>query len=99
MDLATGLLGLVAVGATGFFHLAGRGSCTRFELAEETLRLAGIDTPLEAVPSSSFPTRVQRPANSVLDCSKAAATGVAMPDWRDGLARFIGLLDFEGFAS
>jgi dTDP-4-dehydrorhamnose reductase len=89
IDLATGLLDLAEAGAGGLFHLAGRGSCTRFELAVETLRLAEIYAAIEPVSSASFPSRVQRPANSVLDCSKAAALGVVMPEWQDGLARFL----------
>lgn len=89
IDLATGLLALSEAGASGLFHLAGSGSCTRYELALETLRLAGLETPVEPVSSATFPTRVARPANSVLDCSKAAAFGVTMPDWRDALARFV----------
>jgi len=89
VDLAAGLLALADRGASGLHHLAGSGSCTRYELALECLRLAGIDTPVEPVSSATFPTRVARPANSVLDCSKAAGLGVTMPDWRDALARFV----------
>jgi dTDP-4-dehydrorhamnose reductase len=37
----------------------------------------------------TFPTRVERPANSVLDCTKAADLGIRMPEWRDALARFV----------
>jgi dTDP-4-dehydrorhamnose reductase len=87
--LAAGILDLVDAGGGGLFHLAGRGSCTRFELAVETLRLAGVYAAIEPVSAASFPSRVQRPANSVLDCSKAAAMGVVMPEWQDGLARFV----------
>jgi dTDP-4-dehydrorhamnose reductase len=91
VDLARGMRGLVEAGARGLFHLAGSGSCSRFELAQETLSLAGLgDVGLEPVPSSAFPSKAARPANSVLDCAKAAALGVEMPDWRDALARFLG---------
>jgi dTDP-4-dehydrorhamnose reductase len=90
IDLATGIVGLVEAGATGLFHLVGAGSCSRFELAEEIVRLAGLDTPIERVTSDAFPTQAARPMNSVLDCSKAARLGVTMPDWHDALARFLG---------
>ncbi len=89
VDLARGILGLVDVGATGLFHLAGSGSCTRYELAEEVLRLAGLARHLVPVTADAFPHKAARPANSVLDCSKAAAAGVTMPGWRDALTRFI----------
>lgn len=89
IDLARGILGLVDVRATGLFHLAGTGSCSRFELAEEVLQLAGRRVALEPVTSDAFPTKAARPRNSVLDCSKAAGLGVSMPEWRDALARFM----------
>ena len=89
-DLAAGILALLDADARGLFHLAGSGSCTRDELAREVLRLAGRDdVEVVPVPSSAFPSKAARPANSVLDCSKAAALGVAMPEWRDALARFV----------
>jgi len=93
LDLAAGILGLLDVGASGLFHLAGSGSCARDEMAREILRLAGL-THVEVVPvpASTFPSKAARPANSVLDCSKAAALGVTMPDWRDALARFVSTL-------
>lgn len=88
-DLATALVGLVEAGARGLYHLAGSGSCSRFELAAEVLRLAGLPNELVPVTSEAFPTKAARPANSVLDCSKAAALGVTMPEWHDSLARFM----------
>ena len=89
LDLASGIIGLVSAGAGGLFHLAGSGSCTRYELAAETLRLAGVDTPIEPVTSDAFPTKAARPRNSVLDCAKASGFGVEMPEWHDALARFV----------
>jgi dTDP-4-dehydrorhamnose reductase len=90
IDLAAGILDLLDAGARGVFHLAGAGSCTREEMAREILRLAGFDpAKVVAVPSATFPSKAARPAYSVLDCSKAAALGVTMPDWRDALARFV----------
>lgn len=88
-DLAAGIRVLVEHGATGLFHLAGAGSCSRYELATEILRLAGVSTPIEPVRAAAFPSKAPRPKNSVLDCSKAAALGVTMPHWRDALARFV----------
>lgn len=89
LDLARGILELVEAGATGIFHLAGSGSCTRFELAAEVLCLSGLTRRLVPVTADAFPSKAPRPANSVLDCSKAAAVGVTMPEWRDALRRFI----------
>ena len=89
VDLAAGILGLVDADAHGLYHLAGTGSCSRFDLAERIVTLAGLDTPIEPVTSDAFPTKAQRPRNSVLDCSRAAELGVIMPEWSDALARFM----------
>jgi len=93
LDLAEGLLALVAADATGLFHLTSTGSCSRYELALETLRIAGFSVPgdlrVEPVTSAVFPTRAKRPLNSVLDCAKAERLGVRLPAWQDGLGRFV----------
>ncbi|MRS12114.1 MAG: dTDP-4-dehydrorhamnose reductase [Actinobacteria bacterium] len=88
-DLAAGIVALVEAGATGIYHLTGSGSCSRYDFAAEVLRLAGSAATLETASAADFPTKAARPANSVLDCSKAAALGVTMPPWQDGLARFM----------
>jgi dTDP-4-dehydrorhamnose reductase len=93
VDLARGLLALLAAGAGGLYHLTGQGCCTRYELALEVLQLAGISVPadvrVEPVVSGSFPTRASRPLRAVLNCDKAARLGVRLPEWRDGLARYL----------
>lgn len=89
IDLANGVVDLVEVGASGVYHLTGGGSCSRFELAREVLTLAGLDVAIEPTTASAFPSKAARPANSVLDCGKAAALGVVMPDWHDALGRFM----------
>ncbi|HEY5998803.1 MAG TPA: dTDP-4-dehydrorhamnose reductase [bacterium] len=76
----------------GTYHLAGGGETTwhgfavaLLELAPPAVRAAcpGI-TP---VPTSAWPTKARRPANSRLDCTRFRDTfGLALPDWRDSLA-------------
>jgi dTDP-4-dehydrorhamnose reductase len=93
LDLAAGILRLADIRAQGLFHLAGAGWCARDEMAREILRLAGMrHVEVESVPASAFPSKASRPANSVLDCSKAGGLGVLMPDWRDALGRFVATL-------
>ncbi len=89
IDLAAGILGLADAGASGLFHLTGSGSCTRFDFAGAILAAAGMTRHLEPVKAAAFPSKAARPANSVLDCAKAAAFGVTMPHWRDALERFM----------
>ncbi len=89
-DLAAALRRLAGhSNASGLFHLGGAGCATRFEWARETLLLAGVDVAVAPARTAEFPLPAQRPTNSCLDCSKAAGTGVELPPWRDGLARYI----------
>jgi len=44
----------------------------------------GDDVTVEAITSDEFPTPAARPANSVLDCTRAEDQfGVRLPHWRD----------------
>jgi dTDP-4-dehydrorhamnose reductase len=90
VDLAQGILGLLQAGASGIYHLANAGSCSRYEMATMVLEIAGLERELIPVTADAFRSKAARPANSVLDCSKAAALGVEMPAWRDALGRFVG---------
>ena len=90
LDLAAALLRLIDVGATGLLHVAGSGWCARDEMAREVLRIAGLHkVDVESVPAATFPGKAERPANGILDCSKAGILGVIMPTWRDALARYV----------
>lgn len=91
IDLAAGLLDLAGAGARGLFHVTASGSCSRLELAREALWLTGIGVAVEPVNSAGFPTKARRPKNSVLDCAKAADMGVRLSEWKDGLARYLGV--------
>jgi dTDP-4-dehydrorhamnose reductase len=94
LDLAGGILTLLEGRAQGIFHLTGSGSCTRYELARAVLDAAGLATiAIEPVTGDGFPTKAQRPKNSVLDCTKAASLGVILPSWRDAVSRFVAEID------
>jgi dTDP-4-dehydrorhamnose reductase len=89
IDLARGLLELWRLGATGVFHLAGSGSCSRYEMAQEVIDAAGLATRLVPVASSAFPSRAMRPARSVLCLDKSRRLGVEMPPWRESLRSYV----------
>ncbi len=89
-DLAAALKALVErSNASGLFHLGGAGCASRLEWARETLALAALEVEVLPASSADFPLPAARPANSCLDCSKAAGLGVKLPPWRDGLARYL----------
>lgn len=70
----------------GTFHLAGGGSATPAEFIERlfatSAELGGPSARIVRVKSEEYVTRVRRPLNSLLDCSKIARLhGVELPGW------------------
>lgn len=78
----------------GLYHLTAAGETSWHGFARAILDAKGIRTPLVANPSEAYPSAARRPKNSRLSNAKlAAAFGVALPDWREGLAVVLRALD------
>ncbi len=97
LDLAVAIVVMAkqvcAGGPGGIFHLAGAGSATWHEVAVETMRVAGRTIPVDAISTEDYPTPAKRPANSVLETAKIAATyGIRLPPWQDGVQRCVARL-------
>lgn len=100
-DLADGILTIAQrvveapwAAHAGTYHLAAAGCETWFGFAQAIYAQAaraGLKTPrLEAITTAEYPTPARRPANSVLDCSRAKRTfAVELPPWNDGLSRML----------
>ncbi len=93
-DLAAGIVALVDA-PVGVYHLTNTGDPASWaEIARAAFGLAGRDpgdvtgTTTEAY-FADKPQAAPRPRNSVLDLAKAAAAGVVLPPWRDGLAIYV----------
>ena len=94
-DLAKALLTIMqqlcGEGATGgLYHVAGSGATTWFDFAAaifaNSARRADRVPSLEPILTSGYPTVAARPANSVLDCRKAAQVfGIRLPAWPSSL--------------
>lgn len=75
----------------GLYHLAGSGFVSRFEWAEQILKLdpnpeQQVTRRLERATTSDFPMPAQRPLFSALDCGKFEDTfGLKLPDWKNSL--------------
>lgn len=89
-DLAAGLIAIAARPTPGTYHLTGTGATTWYDFARAILARA-LKTPrLEPIATAEYPTPARRPANAVLDCSKAKRTfAVELPPWNDGLSRML----------
>lgn len=73
----------------GVYHMTGAGRCSWAEFAEAIFAGAAVrggpHAHVDRIATADFPTPARRPANSVLDCSKIARIGVALPHWQSGL--------------
>jgi dTDP-4-dehydrorhamnose reductase len=84
-DLAAAIVRLIETSAYGTYHLANAGECSRKGWAEEVLRLAGVEVPIEATTQSEYGSPVHKPKLSTLANNRAAALGIALRPWRDAL--------------
>jgi dTDP-4-dehydrorhamnose reductase len=84
--LALALERLLETESWGVHHLANAGVASRHEFACALLAALGNAKPVEPIPTSAWPTPAQRPPNTALASERA--TGIALPDWREGVRDF-----------
>nr|WP_255426745.1 dTDP-4-dehydrorhamnose reductase [Pseudonocardia sp. C8] len=95
-DLAAALVALAGRGETGTVHVTNDGEpVSWYGLATEVFAHCGRDPgDVRPVTTTEYAADkahlARRPANSVLDLSRLTLSGVAMPPWRDALARHLG---------
>ena len=97
LDIADGIAAVVGAWqrdaggfADGIFHLAGSGETNWADFARAifagSAARGGPSAEVTGIPTSGYPTRAKRPANSRLDCSKLAQTfGYRAPAWERSL--------------
>ena len=79
----------------GIYHASNEGCVTRFDIAEEIVRLAGVDCRVEPVPATDFPTRAPRPPMEAMTNKKLEKLGYKMRGWKEALAEYIDRLKCE----
>jgi dTDP-4-dehydrorhamnose reductase len=93
-DLAATLAQLCRKSASGIVHATNSGDCTWYEFATAIVAMAGLTTVVQPVTSAEFPRPARRPACSVLSPVTLQRYGIAMPEWQDGLRRYLALAPF-----
>ena len=94
-DLAAAILDIVEnrkyEGNTGIYHFSNEGVCSWYDFAREIAEIAGNGAcDIRPCHSSEFPSKVRRPAYSVLDKSLIKSTfGTVVPYWKDSLRECI----------
>ncbi|TCP82031.1 dTDP-4-dehydrorhamnose reductase [Rhizobium sp. PP-F2F-G36] len=94
LSVARNLLASDEPGLRGTFHMSGSGQTSWAGFAEEIFRASrargGPFAAVNPIPSYTYSSAVERPANAELDCRKLKAMhGVAMPGWRPATERVI----------
>lgn len=104
LDLADAVLAVLeswrsdaARGLGRTWHVAGAGSCSWAEFAEEIFRVSaacgGPSATVRRIAGADYPTRAVRPRNSTLDASAFEREfDFALPDWRSSVTRIVGRL-------
>jgi len=73
----------------GVYHLANAGECSWRAFADAILEAAGESVRAVAVPSSSVPTKAQRPPHSTLASERLAPLGLTARPWTEALAAYL----------
>jgi dTDP-4-dehydrorhamnose reductase len=89
IDLARAIIQLCRQGASGIVHITNRGECSWYEFAREIIAEAGLKTVVRETTSDKFVRPAKRPKYSVLSPESLQKRGIAMPDWRDALSRYL----------
>ncbi|MFA6778856.1 MAG: dTDP-4-dehydrorhamnose reductase [Paludibacteraceae bacterium] len=93
-DLAYAIMDLLTKGFSGFtlYHFSNEGVISWYDFAKTVFDLSGINMKLNALESSEYPSKAERPAYSVLNKKKIKQAGVRVPYWRDSLIKCLDLL-------
>jgi len=93
-DLARFLVDLIQTEDFGCYHGTNAGFCSWADFAEEVFRQIGWSVTVEHIPSTGYPTKAIRPKNSRLSKQSIIQAGLSpLPNWKDGLARFLKEID------
>ncbi len=80
----------------GIYHFSNEGVCSWYDFAKEIAALSGTVCDIRPCHSDEFPSKVKRPAFSVLDKSKVKRDfGCTIPYWKDSLEKCIRFLEKE----
>lgn len=89
-DLAQAIVALLEADARATFHACGAGEASRWDMAVEALRAAGLDVPVARITAAQMPRPAPRPARAVLSTEKLArVTGFRFPPWQESVRAYV----------
>ena len=89
-DVANQIAALSRSDQYGLYHATSEGSCSWYEFAREIFRVTGVSVKLEVAAPDEFPSKVPRPAYSVLENRglKSKNLNLFYP-WQEGLHTYL----------
>ncbi|MGQ0811816.1 MAG: dTDP-4-dehydrorhamnose reductase, partial [Nitrospiraceae bacterium] len=88
-DLAHAISRLLTTDLKGVVHATGMGDCTWHEFAQAIVGLMRTSVKVEAITTEEAGRPARRPAYSVMAHLRLSHVGIAMPDWKEALTRFV----------
>lgn len=90
VDLAQAIAQLIETHAYGIYHLTNAGAASRYEFAQEILRLSGRESvSITGITSAEFQRNSTPPRYAPLTNYAAAALGIQLRPWQEALAEFL----------
>ncbi|MCP4427221.1 MAG: sugar nucleotide-binding protein, partial [Chloroflexi bacterium] len=89
-DLAEAIARLITTHQYGTYHLGNSGACSRWEFANEILRLAGLDDIVNTpILGKEFERPSVPPPYCALNNLAGAAIGITLRPWPEALAEYM----------
>jgi dTDP-4-dehydrorhamnose reductase len=89
-DLAAAITQLIGTQQYGIYHLMNSGHCSRWQFANEILRLAGLDNVTNTpILGKEFKRASTPPPYGVLHNLAGAAIGITLRPWQEALAEYM----------
>jgi dTDP-4-dehydrorhamnose reductase len=85
--LARAMASLIERDAYGIHHVAGSGSCSWYEFAQEIFDQSGVECRVMAATTDMLERKAPRPAYSALVSERRDP--ILLPSWREGLAAYL----------
>ncbi len=93
LDLAEAIAQLVQTRAYGIYHLVNEGYCSRYDFAQEILRLSGReDIPVQPTTLAEYQRPSRVPPFTSLANTKGAALGIKLRPWQEALKAYFGTI-------
>lgn len=90
VDLARAISQLIETGRFGTYHFVNEGACSRWEFANEILKLAGLrDVQNRPILGSQYRRDSTPPPFASLRNNNGAALGICLRPWKDALGEFL----------